>query len=58
MWIHQVLSGFLANGYLPRVLRQSRLPANAVCDKELKPGAEHIFPGITLQLRKTSENLK
>ena len=49
MWrCHQLLSGFLANGHLPRVSPQSRLSASDKGDNEIIPGAVHIYPGIYL----------
>ena len=36
---HQLLSGILAKGHLPRVLCQSRLSANDKGDNEITPGA-------------------
>ena len=45
---HQILSGFLANGHLPRVSRQSRLSANDKGDNEIIPGAVHRAPDIYL----------
>ena len=49
MWrCHQLLSGFLANGHLPRVSRQSCLLTNDKSENEMIPGAVHIFPGIYL----------
>ena len=50
---HQLLSGFLANVYLPRVPRQSRLLANDKGDNEIIPGAVHRSPGIYLAAEKT-----
>ena len=45
MWqCHQLLSGFIANGHLPRVSWQSRLSANDMGDNEVKPGAVLRFP--------------
>ena len=46
---HQHLSGFLANGQLHRVSRQSRLSANYKGDNEMVPGAVHISPGIYIK---------
>ena len=43
-WCHQLLSGFLANGHLPRVSLQSCLSANDKSDNGLKPGAVHRSP--------------
>ena len=34
-WCHQLLSGCLANGYLPRVSRHLRLSANDTDDNEM-----------------------
>ena len=45
---HQLLSGFLAKGHLPRVLRQSRLSAKDKGDNELIPGTLHRSSGIYL----------
>jgi hypothetical protein len=60
---HQLLCGFLVNGHLPSVSRQSHLWANK-CDNEIIPGAIHRSRGVyltveefILQLRKTPENL-
>jgi hypothetical protein len=54
MWrCHHLLSGFLANGYLPRVSCQSRLSANDKGD-EMTPGAVRRSHGIYLT---TEENL-
>ena len=49
MACHQLLSGFLANGHLPRVSRQSCLPANDKSNNEVKPGAVHKYPNIYLK---------
>ena len=49
MWrCHQLLSGFLAKGHLPRVSRQSRLSANDKNDNEKTLGTVHRFRGICL----------
>ena len=40
---HQLLSGFVAIGYLPQVSRQSRLSANDKGDNEMIQGAVHIW---------------
>ena len=45
-WFHQLLSGFLANGHLPRVSRQSRLSANDKDNNEMIPEAVQISAGI------------
>ena len=45
---HQLLSGFLAKGHLPRLSRQSRLSANDNCDNQMIPGDVHRSPGICL----------
>ena len=46
---HQLLSGFLAKGLLPRISRQSRLSTNDKSDNEMIPGAEHRSPAIYLR---------
>jgi hypothetical protein len=46
LWCHQLLSKFLAKGYLPRGSRQSRLLANDKGNNEKIPGAVHRYPGI------------
>ena len=51
---HQLLSGFLTNGHLPRVSRQSCLTVNDEGDNEMIPGAVTDLLAFTLQLRKTS----
>ena len=49
MWrCHQLLSGFLAKGHLPRVSRQSRLSVNDKCDNEMIQEAVHRSLGICL----------
>ena len=45
---HQLLSGFLAKGHVPRGSRQSYLLANDKGDNEVMPGAVHRFLGIYL----------
>jgi hypothetical protein len=52
---HQLLSGFLANGNLPRLSRQSRLSANHKGDNEIIPGAVHRPPSICLKAEKNPE---
>jgi hypothetical protein len=47
-WCHQLLSAFLAKGYLPQVPRQSHLSANNKGDTEIIPGAVHRSPGSYL----------
>ena len=44
-----LLSGFLPNGHLPRVSRQSRLSANDNCDNEKKPRAVHRDTYLTAE---------
>ena len=44
---HQLLPGFLANGHLPRVSRQSHLEANDKGGYEMKPGDVHRSPNIS-----------
>ena len=51
---HQLLSGFLAKGPLPRVPRQSSLSANDKADNGLISGIFHRSPGIYLTAK---ENL-
>ena len=46
---HQLLSGFLTRGYLPRVLRQSHLSAKDKSDGEIIPGTVHRPPDIYLK---------
>ena len=46
---HQLLSGFLTIGHLPRLSRQS---ANDNSDNEMIPGAVHRSPGICLTAEK------
>ena len=48
---HEFLSEFLANGHLPRVLRQSRLPANDKGGNEVKSGLFTDFLVFSLQLK-------
>ena len=50
------MSGFLANGHLPRVSRQSRMSANYKDDDEMIPGLCTDLLAFTLQVRKTREN--
>ena len=58
MWqCYQILSGFLFNGHLPRVSRQSRLLANDKGEYEKIPEVVHRSPGIYLTAEKTLENL-
>ena len=45
---HQLLSGFLAKGHLPRVSRQSRWSINNKNHNEMMLGAVHTSPGICL----------
>jgi hypothetical protein len=54
---HQLLSGFLAKGYLPRVSRQSRLLINDKGENEMIPGLCTGLLAFMLQMRKTPENL-
>ena len=49
---HQLLSGFLTNGTLPRVPRQSRLSVNDKGDNDVVPGATNGSPGIYLTSNK------
>ena len=49
---HKLLSEFKANGYLPRVSRQSRLSANDKDDYEMIPGSVHRSTGIYLTAEK------
>ena len=53
--VHQLLSGFLANGHLARV---SRLSANDKIDNEMVPGAVHRSPGIYLTARVFENRIK
>ena len=52
---HQLLTGFLAKGYLPGVSCQSRLSANDKGDNGMIPGAVHRSPGTCLT---AEENLE
>ena len=46
LWLcHQLLSGFLANGHLPRV---ARLSTNDTCDNDMITEAVHRSPDICL----------
>ena len=45
-----MLSGFLSNGHLPRVSRQSRLSTNEKGDNKMKPGAVLRSPGIYFKI--------
>jgi hypothetical protein len=56
-WCHQVLSGFLANGYLPRVSRQSRRSLMIRVVVKWSWGLCTDLLAIALQPRKTPENL-
>jgi hypothetical protein len=47
---HQLLSGFLVNVHLLRVSFQSLLSANDKGDNNVKPGAVHRSPDISLRL--------
>ena len=51
---HQLLSGFLAKGLLPREPRQSFLSANVKGDNEMIPGTVHRSPGIYLTAEKNT----
>ena len=51
---HLILSGFLVNGHLSRVSRQSRLSANDRGDKDMVPGLCSDLLTFNLRLRKTS----
>ena len=54
MWrCHQLLSGFLVTGHLPRVSRKSRSSANDKSDNEMILGAVHRSPGIWFTAEKT-----
>ena len=54
---HQILSGVVANGHLPRVSRQSLPSANDWGDNEMVPGAMHRSPGIYLIAEKTPPSI-
>ena len=47
-WYDKLLSGFLANGHLPRLSLQSRLLVNDKGDNEMILGAVYRSPGIYL----------
>ena len=51
---HQLLSGFLAKGYLPRVSLHLRLSAIDRGGNEIIPSAVHRSPGICLTAEKNS----
>jgi hypothetical protein len=53
---HQLLSGFLVNGHLPRVSYQSRPSANDMGDNEVILGAVHRSPGIYLTAEENPGN--
>ena len=58
VWLyHKLLSGLLANGYLPRVSCQSHLSINDKDEIKVKPGALHRSPGIYPIAEETPENL-
>jgi hypothetical protein len=46
---HRLLCGFLANGHLPRISRQSRLSVNNEGDNEMIPRTVHRSSGIYLR---------
>ena len=48
---HQLLSGFLANGHLPRVSRQTHLSAKDKGDNEMIPGSVQRSLGVYLTTR-------
>ena len=52
LWCHQLLSGILAKGHLPQMLRQSRLSANDKGDNEVKPEPVHWSPSICITAEK------
>ena len=51
---HELLSGFLANGPVPRV---SRMSANDKGDNDMIPRTVHRSPGIYLVPDETQENI-
>ena len=53
---HQLLSGLLDNGHLPRVSSQSRLSANDKGDNEVKPRTVHRSHGIYLRVEENPGN--
>ena len=52
---HQLRSGFLANGHLPREICQSRVLANGKDKNEVNLGAVHKSPGMYLMLSKNQK---
>ena len=55
---HHLLSGFLANGHLLRMSRQSRLSANDKGDNEVIPGIVNRSPGYYLIAGEDPERLQ
>ena len=53
---YQILSEFLTNGHLPRVLCQSHLSDNNNGNNEVTPEAVHISPDIYINAEKKTEN--
>ena len=52
---HQLLSGFLVKGHMPRVSRQSHLSISDESFNEVVPGALHISLGICLTAEENPE---
>jgi hypothetical protein len=54
---HKLLSWLVANGFLPRVPRQSHMSAKYNGDNEIIPVVVHRSPGIYITAEENSVNL-